>query len=133
MQELQANEKKEAEARKYAVVGIDDLMDDPELNKLHEQRLAQLKADQEKRQVMSQQGHGEVSEIPEIDFLEAVTKTERCVVHFFHKDFERCKIMDKHLRELAVKYFETRFIKLSAPDSQFFVTKLQVRSLHCRA
>jgi hypothetical protein len=37
------------------------------------------------------------------------------VCHFFHKDFERCKIVDKHLGLLAKKYLETRFIKLSAP------------------
>ena len=35
--------------------------------------------------------------------------------HFFHRDFERCKILDKHLAILARKYFDTRFIKLSAP------------------
>ncbi len=39
------------------------------------------------------------------DFLEAVTQSE----------FERCRIMDKHLSLLASKYFDTRFIKLSAP------------------
>ena len=37
------------------------------------------------------------------------------VCHFFHRDFERCKILDKHLAILARKYFDTRFIKLSAP------------------
>jgi hypothetical protein len=37
------------------------------------------------------------------------------VCHFFHKDLERCKIVDKHLALLAKKYMETRFIKLSAP------------------
>lgn len=47
--------------------------------------------------------------------MEAVTKTERVVCHFFHREFERCRIMDKHLGELARKHFATRFIKLSAP------------------
>ena len=37
------------------------------------------------------------------------------VCHFFHRDFERCRIMDKHLGLLAKKHFGTRFIKLSAP------------------
>lgn len=27
-----------------------------------------------------------------------MTKTERVVAHFFHRDFERCRIMDKHLQ-----------------------------------
>lgn len=51
----------------------------------------------------------------EKDFLEATTKTETAVCHFFHRDFERCRIMDKHLTLLAHKYFETRFFKISAP------------------
>jgi hypothetical protein len=37
------------------------------------------------------------------------------VCHFYHRDFERCKLLDKHLTILARKYFDTRFIKLSAP------------------
>ena len=49
------------------------------------------------------------------DFLEIVRTTERCVCHFFHKDFERCKILNQHLAILAAKYLGTRFIRLSAP------------------
>ena len=51
------------------------------------------------------------------DFLEIVTQTQRVVCHFYHRDFERCKLLDKHLQILARKYFDTRFIKLSAPVS----------------
>ena len=51
------------------------------------------------------------------DFLEAVTKTDNVVCHFFHRDFERCKLLDKHLSILARKYFDTRFIQVSAPVS----------------
>jgi hypothetical protein len=43
------------------------------------------------------------------------TSTDNVVCHFYHRDFERCKIVDKHLALLAKKYMETRFIKLSAP------------------
>lgn len=60
-----------------------------------------------------------------------MTGVHRCVVHFFHRDFERCKIADKHLASLAQKYFRTRFVKLSAPDSPFFVEKLGVQILPC--
>jgi hypothetical protein len=54
-------------------------------------------------------------QVQEGDFLEVVTAAPRVVCHFFHREFERCKIIDKHLTVLARKYFETRFIKLSAP------------------
>lgn len=51
----------------------------------------------------------------EADFLEVVTSTPRVVCHFFHADFERCKLLDRHLAALARTYFDTRFIRLSAP------------------
>ena len=44
-----------------------------------------------------------------------MTAAPRAVVHFFHRDFERCRIMDKHLAALAPRHFSTRFLKLSAP------------------
>lgn len=53
----------------------------------------------------------------EADFLDIVRTTERCVCHFFHRDFERCKILNQHLQALAVRYVDTRFIRLSAPVS----------------
>lgn len=127
---LEAEEQKNATA-KHANVDVEDLLDDPELNHLHEQRLAELKSEREKRQQMSHKGHGEVTDISEGEFLDVVTKTELVACHFFHKDFERCKIMDKHLKILAPKYFATRFCKINAPDTPFFVAKLQVQMLPC--
>ena len=36
---------------------------------------------------------GQYEEVQEGDFLEAVTKTERVVCHFFHREFERCRFV----------------------------------------
>lgn len=109
---------------------ITEMMDeDPELQKLHEERIAQLKSEREKRSAMAQQGHGEVTEITEGEFLDAVTKSELVVCHFFHRDFERCKIMDKHLQVLAKKHFKTRFIKLSAPVSRRKAPRMHARGV----
>ncbi|GAB4821581.1 hypothetical protein N2152v2_008627 [Parachlorella kessleri] len=115
----------------HAEVDIDDLLDDPDLERLHAERLAKMRQEAERRVQLQQKGHGQYEEVQEGDFLEAVTKTERVVAHFFHREFERCRIMDKHLTALSKKYFDTRFIKLSAPDAPFFVEKLQVRMLPC--
>ena len=131
LQELLEKERKEKQAAEYSKVHVDDLLDDPELEKVHEQRLSQLKSEREKRQQMSHKGHGELTDITEEDFLEVMTKTELVVCHFFHKDFERCKIMDKHLRLLAPKFFTTRFCRIHAPDTPFFVAKLSVQMLPC--
>lgn len=53
-------------------------------------------------------------EVKEADFLDTVTQTQQVVCHFWHSDFMRCKIMDKHLQQLAPQHFDTRFIKVSA-------------------
>lgn len=58
-----------------------------------------------------------------------MTKLKYTVVHFFHKDFQRCKIMDKHLKLLCQEYPQTQFLALNAEKSPFFVQKLAVRSL----
>ena len=131
MQELLEQERKQKAGANYSKVDVDDLLDDPELEQLHEQRLEKMKSEREKRQIMSHKGHGEVTDIEEGEFLEVMTKTELVACHFFHKDFERCKIMDKHLKLLAPRYFTTRFCRISAPDTPFFVAKLSVQLLPC--
>ena len=80
---------------------------------------------------MERTGHGCLNEIDEKEFLPEVTTTKHVVAHFYHQEFERCRIMDKHLAVMAKKYFETKFVKISAPDAPFFVTKLQVKVLPC--
>ena len=109
-----------ARERNQAYIDMDDLLDDPDLQRIHEERIAQLQKEAEKRAEMKTKGHGTYDEIEEGKFLEVVTKTEIVVVHFFHKEFERCKIVDKHLKILAQKYFDTKFVKLSATVSLRF-------------
>ena len=110
---------------------MDDLLNDPDLEKLHAERLAALQQEVEKRSAMQRKGHGTYEEVAEGDFIEVVTQTPSVVVHFFHRDFERCKVLDRHFTALARTHFNTRFIKISAPDAPFFTEKLQVRTLPC--
>ena len=56
---------------------------------------------------------GGYQEVAEGEFLEACTQAARLVCHFYHPDFERCRIVDAHLTVLAVKHFDTLFVKLS--------------------
>jgi thioredoxin-like negative regulator of GroEL len=126
----------EENARKAAVAGtsnldVREILDDPDLERLHAERLASLKQEAEKRAEMEKKGHGSYEDVVEGDFLEIVTKTPSVVAHFYHPNFERCRVMDKHLAILARKYFDTRFIKISAPDAPFFVEKLNVKMLPC--
>ncbi|KAL1290292.1 hypothetical protein AAHE18_20G118700 [Arachis hypogaea] len=105
--------------------------EDPELEKLHADRIAALKKEAEKRQEWKKKGHGEYREITEGDFLAEVTGSEKVICHFYHKEFYRCKIMDKHLKSLSLKHIDTKFIKLDAENAPFFVAKLAIKTLPC--
>lgn len=129
--ELMAQEKAQASAAANEEVDLDELMDDPELERLHADRIAALKKEAEKRQELKRQGHGEYREITEGDFLGEVTGTEKVICHFYHREFYRCKIMDKQLKSLAPKHTETKFVKLDAENAPFFVAKLAIKTLPC--
>uniref|UniRef100_T1G6U5 Phosducin domain-containing protein n=1 Tax=Helobdella robusta TaxID=6412 RepID=T1G6U5_HELRO len=108
---------------------LDELEDD-DLNipaHIREARMAEFKKATERLNEMKQSQHGDYNEIlEEKQFLDTTIAEERCIVHFFHPDFRRCAIMDGHLKNLAQKHFESRFIKINAEKAKFFVTKLKV-------
>uniref|UniRef100_A0A7N0TMZ9 Thioredoxin domain-containing protein n=1 Tax=Kalanchoe fedtschenkoi TaxID=63787 RepID=A0A7N0TMZ9_KALFE len=129
--EVLAQGKAQAASSSNEEVDLDELMDDPELEKLHADRIAALKKEAEKRQALQRKGHGEYREITEGDFLGEVTGSELVICHFYHREFYRCKIMDKHLKALASKHVDTKFVKLDAENAPFFVTKLGIKMLPC--
>lgn len=104
-------------------------LDDPELERIRDARLKQLQERTVRAKEILPPGTGEYREIVEEEFLKEVTSTDLVVVHFYHNDFERCKIMDMHLRRVAVKYPRTKFLYLNAEKAPFFVAKLAVRVL----
>ena len=105
----------------------DDEKDEDELEMLREMRLKELKKSHIEKMENKRKGHGSYTQIAEDEFLTNVTASTHCIVHFFHSDFERCKIMDHHLRNLAPKHLETRFMKIDAAKTPFFVDKLHIR------
>lgn len=105
--------------------------DDDSLEALRARRRQQMKEAQEKKLKYQGLGHGSYDEIEEEAFLKTVTASPRCVVHFYHKQFEKCKVMDMHLRKCARKFFGTRFVRLDAEKAPFFVQKLQIKTLPC--
>ncbi|XP_059641753.1 thioredoxin domain-containing protein PLP3B-like [Cornus florida] len=129
--ELLSQERVQTSTSVNEEVDLDELMDDPELEKLHADRIAALKKEAEKRQALKKQGHGEYREITEGDFLGEVTASEKVICHFYHREFYRCKIMDKHLKSLAPRHVDTKFIKLDAENAPFFVAKLGIKTLPC--
>lgn len=105
--------------------------DDDDLEMLRARRRQQMKDAHDKKLKYQALGHGSYDEIEEETFLKTVTASERAVVHFYHRQFEKCKIMDMHLGKCARKFFGTRFAKLDAEKAPFFVEKLAIKTLPC--
>ncbi|RIA93603.1 thioredoxin-like protein [Glomus cerebriforme] len=85
-----------------------------------------------KLQEMSQNEHGLYTEIAtEKELLKLTTNTKLCVVHFYHKEFRRCQIMDKHVSEIARRHFKTKFVKINVDNAPFLVEKLHIQILPC--
>lgn len=106
------------------------LDEDPELDAIRARRIAQLKATQESHATHLALGHGCVRTINQDEFLpECTGKSEFVAVHFFHKEFERCKIMDHHLKIVAPLHIDCKFLRMDAERCPFFIQKLQVKTL----
>lgn len=91
--------------------------------------MKQMKKQQKEELENIQKGHGTYSEITEEEFLPSVTKTKYAIVHFYHKDFERCKIVDMHLKTIVQYHKEALIVKIDAEKCPFFVAKLQIQML----
>jgi thioredoxin-like negative regulator of GroEL len=88
-----------------------------------------LKAKQKEELENMQKGHGTYTEITEEEFLPHVTKSKYVIVHFFHKDFERCKIMDMHLKRITQSHKEALIVRIDAEKCPFFINKLRIQML----
>eukprot|EP01050_Picozoa_sp_SAG11_P009810 SAG11_NODE_949_length_6408_cov_16.986210_7_plen_239_part_00 len=108
-----------------------EMEDDDDLEALRMRRLEEMKRRHKELQQMKNNGHGEYTEIVEDQFLKEVTSSKHVVCHFYHKDFESCKVFDDRFRILAKKFQRTKFIYIDAEKAPFFVTKLGVKILPC--
>ena len=102
----------------------DEIEDDNELKLLREQRLKQIKKEHNAKVENIAKGHGQYREILQDEFLAEVTGSMKVVVHFYHRDFPRCEIMDHHLQKLAMKHIECKFVKVNAEKAPFFIEKV---------
>lgn len=77
---------------------LDDFDNDPFMQNYREKRMQQLKDQLKELEEMKQNDHGEYTDLPsEKDFLTVTTKEKKVICHFYKNDFQRCKIVDKHL------------------------------------
>lgn len=98
--------------------------DDEGLRQLREFRKKQLLIEHEQKLENLGKGHGQYREIIQDEFLNEVTSSNHVICHFYHRDFERCKIMDHHLSILAARHVETKFVRIDAEKALFFVEKV---------
>ena len=135
-QYMEEQEKKQAEESKRKK---DDELDDLDEIDSEEERIMQQemekrrKTAESKREDISKkittEKYGRYTEIIETEFLDTMLKNDKVVCHFYHKDFERCKIIDKHLQIIAQSHRETLFVKINAEKTPFFTEKLNIRVL----
>lgn len=64
-QDMEHQEAATRQQQQVRDIDIDDLLDDPELERLHAERLAMLQQENEKRQKLQRIGHGEYQEVEE--------------------------------------------------------------------
>jgi len=112
-----------------------DAGDDDDLIALRAQRLAKLKQMQSKEVEWRAKQHGSYREITQDDFFNVVVRdkggSDDVVVHFYHKDFQKCVIMDSRLETLAQSVLSIKFVKLNVEKAPFIVERLKVSTLPC--
>mmetsp|Transcript_26853 Transcript_26853/g.42942 ORF Transcript_26853/g.42942 Transcript_26853/m.42942 type:complete len:182 (+) Transcript_26853:46-591(+) len=97
-----------------------------DLEELRRKRLEQMKNQAAHKQKKLASGHGAYEMIDEKDFFDAAKKSDRMVVHFWRESTWRCEIMDKHLKQLAPKHWNTRFVKINAEKAPYLSEKLHI-------
>ncbi|KAH7343505.1 thioredoxin-like protein [Rhizoctonia solani] len=106
--------------------------DEFDMSGLREKRMEELKAQIAQVRDMRENEHGRLTEITdEKEVIKTSANESRCIIHFYHRDFRRCDIMNKHLEILASRHFKTRFIKVFVENVPWLVEKLQVKVLPC--
>ncbi|KDN45474.1 thioredoxin-like protein [Tilletiaria anomala UBC 951] len=105
------------------------------MDAFREKRMAQLREELDARQPSMQREsslRGRYTEFKnERDIIQLTAKEKFAVVHFAHRDFRRCKIMDRHLETIAPQQTSTVFLKIFVENAPFLVEKLQVKVLPC--
>jgi hypothetical protein len=106
-----------------------DFDDDPALEAIRERRLAEIRRAQIQLVENKAKGHGQYRTISQDEFLPECTGSEYVAIHFFHHDFERCKIMDFHLKKICPNHLTCKFLRIDAEKTPFFVSKLIIKTL----
>ncbi|KAH9385202.1 uncharacterized protein NEMAJ01_0098 [Nematocida major] len=70
-----------------------------------------------------------LKEITDETLLCKKTKSETLIVHFYNKNFQRCKEMNRVLEEIAPKYPAVQFLCAEADKFPFITERLEIKQL----
>lgn len=107
-----------------------DNLDTNDLEQLRKNRIEELQKQEEQKKTWMTNDHGKYEELPEEKmFFDVIKKSDNVVIHFFRNTSPRCAIVDKHLKILAHKHIETRFVKFNAEKCSFLAEKLKIKTI----
>ncbi|KAF7292367.1 hypothetical protein HMN09_01220800 [Mycena chlorophos] len=111
---------------------LEDEIENDSNAEIREYGLKLIREQMEQLHEMKDNKHGQYSEITdEKEVVRACAREKKAVVHFYHSNFKRCEIMDKHLAKIAPKYFDTRFFRVFVENVPWLVEKLAIKVLPC--
>lgn len=129
------NEDVDFNKREQQYTNEDDVPEDDdadyELRQIRQARLKEIKNSHRQKVEDIAKGHGQYREITQDDFIAEVTSSYRVVCHFYHRDFPKCEIMHYHIGKIVKTHMETKFIKINAEKSLFFVDKVGALLIIC--
>ena len=103
--------------------------DDHFTDRMREERMLQLKREQLAKKSPTFGSYETINEEKKLMLMTTTTKT--MVIHFAHKNFKRCRIMDQHMEILARKYPTTRFVRVYVENVPFLVDRMDIKVLPC--
>lgn len=105
-------------------------IDEDDIEQIRKRRIEAMKNAQVQKAEWQKNGHGSYSELAdEKDFFEVCKKSKHVVCHFYRESTFRCKILDKHIEELARQHIECRFVKINAEKAQFLTERLKIKMI----
>lgn len=107
----------------------DDLAIDNSLDVYIMKRREELQNEFNLQKEVLEHNHGKLLEVEEAVFLDSIKQSEVVVCHFFHPEFNTCKVLNDILENVASIHLKVRFIKINALGAGFFVNKLKIKTL----
>ncbi|WBW75045.1 queuine tRNA-ribosyltransferase accessory subunit Qtrtd1/Qtr2 [Schizosaccharomyces osmophilus] len=105
-------------------------LDDIDDSTYRESRMQSLKEEFQRVSTAKEKGHMQYLTVEnEREVMDITTSSKRVVIHFFHPDFRRCKIMDAHLEKISKSHWETKFVRIEAANAPFLALKLGLKVL----